>query len=593
MSTRYVWGRYTITKEFQTINPTQINANTWSLGKPLDYQGNEINESTWYYRRFGSDGDSSPILINPNSTYSGTINVPGPSGRCKLFFSVDGSGLYGSMPENSPYYASENSGSSTMRFRDGEVIVPNKNSIKLYKPVDSPGDLQGYISSGNAGAYPNDGVSGASWYEYQGQDNIDPSEVSIPASIMGGTQIAINVTPGTGKVYSGNVSYIYQVKLGTGAWQTIATTTATSYNYTVPYGTTTIQVRVQAKDNLGFTSTDYVTSSSVTVINNQPPTAPGSINVTGVVAGQTATITITAATDPDGTVASYIYERSVDGSAWEQIANVNALTYQDAISAEWGTVAYRAKAVDDDGDAGPYVTSQTTVVNSGWVILSGPSNDMGVQSIPFAFQVTPSISGTETTDKITVDITLDNVSVYSEQVDAGTQISVDVDTRTMRTGGHSIVVAASCASYVPASAEYTFTVPEIQIPDGGMLEQFENTDAQPVWPVTLARAVLGLENYGVESKVHIGAYTGTGTYGETNENSVTVEFEPKMLIVQGTAGRVAIMIKPSGVGVSIGSDTSTTLSVTWSGNTVSWYNALNADNQMNTDDETYSYTAFG
>lgn len=330
-----------------------------------------------------------------------------------------------------------------------------------------------------------------------------------------------------------------------------------------------------------------------TITTNAPPTAPGSINVSNVIKGQTVTITLTAATDPDGTVASYIYERSVDGSAWEQIANVNSLTSQDVVGSEWGTVAYRAKAVDDYGDSGPYVTSQTSVVNSGWVIISGPANDMGNKPAPFEFELSVSISGQETSDNITVDVTLDGKSVYSQAVAPNTPISIDVDTRTMRTGSHSFAVAASCDTYVPASGEYTFNVPEITIPDGGRMDRLEGQDGETIFPITLARAVAGLENYGVESKVHPGAYTGTGTYGTDNPNTLEFEFEPKMVLIQGTAGRVAILIKPSGVGVSIGPNESTTLNVTWQGKAVSWYNALNAANQMNTENETYSYTAFG
>ena len=192
-----------------------------------------------------------------------------------------------------------------------------------------------------------------------------------------------------------------------------------------------------------------------------------------------------------------------------------------------------------------------------------------------------------------VDITLDGQSIYSGSVNPGTAISKDIDTRVMRTGSHSIAVAASCAGFTPAAAEYTFTVPEISIPDGGRLDQLEAPDGQVVFPVTLARAVVGLENYGIESQVHPGAYTGSGTYGSGNPNSLTLEFEPKMVIVQGTNGRMAVMIKPSGVGISIGASDSTTLTVSWNGDTVSWYNGLNAANQMNTANETYSYTAFG
>lgn len=471
-------------------------------------------------------------------------------------------------------------------------IVLDSGTAHEVNAVWGAGTSLGPVSGTSQSSYPSDGVKGSYWYTYQGSDNIDPSACSIPSTINGGTAITITVTPGIGKVYGGTVSYQYQVNIGSG-WQTIATTSATSRSYTVPYGTASIQVRVRAQDNIGFTSSTYVTSSSVTVINNQPPTAPGSIEVTNVIAGQTATITLTAATDPDGTIASYIYERSVDGSAWTQIANVNSLTQTDTISADWGTVAYRACAVDDDGASGPYVTSSTTVVNSGWVIISGPAADMGSQPKPFTFAITPSISGTTTSDQITVDVTLDGNGIYNEAVAPGTEIELEIDTRLMLAGDHAISVSATCASFQPAANEYSFSVPVITIPDGGRMDQLEGPDGQVIFPITLARAVAGLENYSVESKVHPGAYTGSGTYGSGNPNSLTLEFEPKMVIVQGTSGRMAVMIKPSGVGISIGASDSTTLNVTWDGESVRWYNAVNAANQMNTNNETYSYTAFG
>ena len=74
----------------------------------------------------------------------------------------------------------------------------------------------------------------------------------------------------------------------------------------------------------------YVDDSG-NVVTNEPPTAPGSINVTNTVAGGQATITLTAATDPDGTIASYRYERQVDGGQWQQFADVNSLTQTDQI----------------------------------------------------------------------------------------------------------------------------------------------------------------------------------------------------------------------------------------------------------------------
>lgn len=592
MSTRYVWGKY------GTIPVVSRNPDSYWAGIRGLPGAENLDEPMGYCVVYKNIND-----VTLNGSY---IQVTG--GTALYDNSI---GKFAPIPANSIFFYSEDEKTTTSVFLNDVLCSPPDRTSSVdvseykdhywmtanwtYLPTISnkKGDLQSYVSSSVDGQYPQDGVSGNSWYTEQGSDNIDASAVSIPSTIMGGTQITITVTPGTGKVYAGTVSYIYQVKLGSGSWTTIATTTATTRTYTVPYGTESIQVRVQAKDDIGFTSSDYVTSSAVTVINNQPPTAPGSIEVTNVVSGQQCTITITAATDPDGTVESYIYERSVDGSAWQQIANVNALTYNDTINAEWGTVAYRVKAVDDDGDSGPYVTSQTSVVNSGWVIISGPANDMGDKPAPFEFELSVSISGQETSDNITVDVTLDGQSVYSQAVAPNTPISIDVDTRTMRTGSHSFAVAATCDTYVPASGEYTFTVPEITIPDGGRMDRLEGQDGETIFPITLARAVAGLENYGVESKVHPGAYTGTGTFGTDNPNSLEFEFEPKMVLIQGTAGRVAILIKPSGVGVSIGPNESTTLNVTWQGKSVSWYNALNAANQMNTENETYSYTAFG
>lgn len=597
MSTRYVWNRYNI----QAVTHTEweylrdVAGETALLSAA---NGSTMPSSrTIYWGAFSSLPEiGSNISLDDGQT--STVDTTRLDPRTYIVFANSRSITFGAnscIYYNSTFYAA----SLHIEGKYGKWMLTDSvpTGLEIYDAktteTQEKGSLIGPVSGSSQSSYPSDGVQGSYWYTYQGSDNIDPSACSIPSTINGGTAINITVTPGTGKVYGGTVSYQYQVKLGSGAWTTIATTSATSRSYTVPYGTASIQVRVRATDYIGFTSSTYVTSSSVTVINNQPPTAPGSIDVTNVVAGQQATITLTAATDPDGTIASYIYERSVDGSAWTQIANVNSLTQTDTVSGDWGTVAYRAKAIDDDGASGPYVTSSTTVVNSGWVIISGPAADMGSQPKPFTFTITPSISGTTTSDQITVDVTLDGNSIYNEAVAPGTEIELEIDTRLMRTGDHAISVSATCASFLPAANEYSFTVPVITIPDGGRMDQLEGPDGQVIFPITLARAVAGLENYSVESKVHPGAYTGSGTYGSGNPNSLTLEFEPKMVIVQGTSGRMAVMIKPSGVGISIGASDSTTLNVTWDGESVRWYNAVNAANQMNTNNETYSYTAFG
>ena len=71
-------------------------------------------------------------------------------------------------------------------------------------------------------------------------------------------------------------------------------------------------------------ATTYVLDDG-TITLSQPPTAPGSITVPPVAAGQQAAITWTAATDPDGPLASYTLARRVNGSGWPQIFRGSAL----------------------------------------------------------------------------------------------------------------------------------------------------------------------------------------------------------------------------------------------------------------------------
>ena len=233
-------------------------------------------------------------------------------------------------------------------------------------------------------------------------------------------------------------------------------------------------------------------SDDGTVSTNEPPTAPGSIEVTGIVGGGSAAITLTAATDPDGTVESYRYERQVDGGGWQQFADVNSLTQTDQIESDWGTIAYRACAVDDAGAAGPYATSQTETVNSGWIIISGPAENLGSKPGPFWFKCSSSITGpaAETTG-ISVVIGVDNEQKKSATVNAGDVVSHMVDTRLMSPGTHTIDVQATKDDYLPASQSYTFEVPALVLPDAAVIDFFQNPSAQAILPPTLLRLAIG------------------------------------------------------------------------------------------------------
>ena len=242
-------------------------------------------------------------------------------------------------------------------------------------------------------------------------------------------------------------------------------------------------------------------SDDGTVLTNEPPTAPGSIDVQGVVGGGNATITLTAASDTDGTVESYRYERQVDGGGWTQFADVNSLTQTDAVSSEWGTVAYRACAVYDAGEAGPYATSETETVNSGWVTIGGPDSALGQRIKPFTLSATVNVTGATGTPSLTVTCALDGKQVSSQSITAGSEASIFVDTRVLATGQHTIQMTADASDYLPANKAWQFSVSMDELPDGGRAEQLWDENQVAIFPRTTSQQVVGKNGLSVQNEL--------------------------------------------------------------------------------------------
>lgn len=102
-------------------------------------------------------------------------------------------------------------------------------------------------------------------------------------------------------------------------------------------------------------------------------------------------------------------------------------------------------------------------------------------------------------------------------------------------------------------------------------------------------------------KIATGSYTGTGTYGASNPNSLTFEFEPKVLFIapvtnySGALNYQSVFWKgmtsfPTYIGSA---DTGMSVVVSW-GTTVSWYtNGSYANRQLNDSGTSYAYIAIG
>ena len=500
-------------------------------------------------------------------------------------------------------YAKYNSGCiyADFEYTHNDTVIAADSVISYTAKANTgyeKGSLIGPVSNAGSSAYPSNNYSGDYWYQSQGNDVIDPDDVSIPSDILGGNPIEITLTPSTGKVYGGTVSYTYQYRLDGGEWQTLATTTETTQQLLVPAGTNTIEVQVRAQDDIGFTSSTWVASSMEHVTNNQPPTAPGSIQVTNVTTGQEAAVTLTAATDPDGTVESYIYERSVDGAEFQPFAEVNSLTQTDHISGDWGTVAYRACAVDDDGAAGPYVTSETKTVTTGLVTIAGPAADLGERPGPFPFWFRCGVSDQTAVQDIAVRVTVDGKDFFTGTLDSGAAKGLYIDTRFRGAGQHTIAVTASKEDYQPAAASYTFTVPSVTLPYEGRAEMPQNSAGQPVWWYGLARFIFGpdgkdlitlmQEMQAASPKMVTGSYQGTGQSGSSNPNTLAAGFRPKVVLLSsGYSIDIMIVATESG-----STGTVEAVNYTLSDTGVSWY-ASSAAAQGNESGKTYRYVIFG
>ena len=452
--------------------------------------------------------------------------------------------------------------------------------------------------------YPYDDEDGGYYYVRQGSDEVDPTAVTVPDDIDDGTTITISLTPNTGKTFGGTISYTYQYRYNGGSWQTLTTTTAVTASLAVPKDQySTLEVRVRAQDDMGFTSNTWVSSGVKTIIANQPPTAPG-ISVENVYIGNELEVTLTAATDPDGTVASYVIQRRIDGGAWAQVQSGTSMTYTETVSDGWGTVAYRAAAVDNEGLQGPWATSQTFDVNPGWVIISGPENDLGDRPVPFSFEFEVGVAGHPAEDNIITQVLYDGRDLVVDRTfHDHDDIRINIDTKYYAAGVHTLQIIAAKEGYTTAMASYTFNIPAqkdelLKLLESCKAEIMQNPEAKAVVPFGLARFIYGDDGRDVNQmcgdslKMAQGTYTGTGQVGSSSPNQLTFDFVPQMLIVCDNehtnpfSDHYILWIGQLG-----GGSQSVTISVY--DKTISWYSHSSAQVQMNTSGKTYRYMALG
>lgn len=238
-----------------------------------------------------------------------------------------------------------------------------------------------------------------------------PGSISVPSSIMGGTNISISWAKSS-DAESNLAGYKVERSTNGGSpWSQIYQGTATSTTNNVAFGTASVMYRVKAYDDEGLESS-WRTSSQVTVVNNNAPSAPPSIAVPNdVKGGSTLVISWTAASDSDGNLTGYILERSTNGgSTYTQVYKGNALTYTDTITKGWATVMYRVKAYDSYNAQSGYTTSSKRTVdnNTAPTITTSSAASLGTKSS--GFTVSYSVDDEDAVDTLTVTEKLDGTT---------------------------------------------------------------------------------------------------------------------------------------------------------------------------------------
>ena len=288
-----------------------------------------------------------------------------------------------------------------------------------------------------------------------------PWNISVPSSIMGGTNISISWAKSS-DAESNLAGYKVERSTNGGwSWSQIYQGTATSTTDSIAFGTTSVMYRVKAYDTDGLES-GWRTSSRVTVVNNNAPSAPPSIAVPkDVKGGSTLVISWTAASDSDGNLSGYILERSTDGGfAYMQVYKGDALTYTDTITHGWSTVMYRVKAYDTEGLESGYTTSAIRTVRYNVApAINASSTSLGEKNAPFNFGYTVTDADGDTltvTEKLDGKTTKTRTGVASGTALTFEQAADAAGFQRVLNGRHTLTVEVSDGKET-TSASATFT----------------------------------------------------------------------------------------------------------------------------------------
>lgn len=573
MATYYRWRRSNAHGEKTTSYSSGSAVLSWLNYSYRTAVSASIDQSTG---KFTFSGESGPQIL--------ATDISGASG---IFFGMDSSGNW----DYSQYYELSNCGLQRSGNNTSIIIVFGTGTLHKISGI---GDFIDYVYSTSSTAYPNGGVSGGYYYDQR-------TTVTSPTAPTGLTYPNPITTPKVTVSWNASTSntnypvsqYILEANFnGTPVGAITVQTSGTSAQVSIPVtvsGTpvTTVMFRVRAIDTANqITYSDW--TSAIPVYLAPTLTVPSQL-----MQGQQATINWTAISGAD----SYTLQRKANTDAdWTQVYSGTATTFSETVGT-WTSVQYRVCAVFGSTNGGWAESAAIPVVSASALVISGTDGDLGtlVNDIPYSIS-------TDTGNQITATITVNSAVIFSGNV--GNSTSDTIPVLDLVNGEGTIVIEASVqATSGPVSAvrTWTYTKAAITFPNAGSVAQLTQQGAN-IWPKTLAECVRlpGGKNLdevmGFPCQVYSGSYVGTGTYGASNPNTLTAPFKPKAVFVAGSgapAGQSLTMINPNAFAYGTINATAFALTLSWDENSVSYYNAANANQQFNANGSTYYYSLFG
>lgn len=187
----------------------------------------------------------------------------------------------------------------------------------------------------------------------------------------------------------------------------------------------------------------------------------------------------------------------------------------------------------------------------------------------------------------------------ASKIASGTMAAARLPTMAVNKGGTGKTSWSANRLIYPSAST---TLAQLAFPSvaGSVLRQ--GASGAPYW-TSLQDLVAALGDAG-GVRIATGSYTGTGTYGANNPCSLTFPFSPKLwgIVSIGSAGSSQYCAQ--GSNVVVGKPTGTVYfnpggissnleqAMSWSGNTVRWYNTSREWYQLNALGATYYYFAF-